>query len=68
LTIKHKKLALGKLLASSILSSKLQRIKYPDGSQIGSTKFEPNAIEIVKNARNEPAKMRSVKLFRNKKK
>lgn len=66
LSIKHKKLALGQLLATSFISSNIQSLKYPIGSHIET--FESNPLELVKKlSQNGNKKSRKFKLFRKRK-
>lgn len=68
LTLKHKKLALGKLLSTQIVPNNIQSLKYPVNENM-SEKIETNPIDVVKNAvaRNSQKKNSRLKLFRKKK-
>lgn len=64
MVIKQKKAALGKLLATSIISSNIQSLKYPIGPQINES-IETNPIMLIKNSTmNGSKKTKGMKLFK----
>lgn len=67
LAIKHKKAALGKMLATSIISSNIQSLKYPIGPQINES-IETNPIMLIKkSSMNGAKKSKGMKLFKKRK-
>lgn len=69
MAIKQKKAALGKLLATSVISSNIQSLKYPIGPQINES-IETNPIMLIKNSTmngDGSKKSKGMKLFKKRK-